>query len=198
MLSSNKLIQISSRLNRLMINGQLRSVRSDRQLPDGEATTSTTRSTTRSTIESRIDENNSSNYLSVKSINAINSRAIFRTSSIFSSNIGSIIHFNPIIKTATSRSLNPSQTASFHTQPTSVRRLSSSAVPEDVDKSKDPFLEIDGLSKRKSRARSVFAWGLSATGAVGNTKYFNLGDLKYEKILKPFKIRYFNSMKVSN
>lgn len=77
-------------------------------------------------------------------------------------------------------------------------RLSSSSSTNNVDKSKDPFFEIDGLSKRKSRARSVFAWGLSATGAVGNTRYFNMGDLRCEQILKPFKIRYFNDMKVSN
>ena len=75
-------------------------------------------------------------------------------------------------------------------------RQSSTTVKSDLPESKDPFLEIEGLSKRKSKARSVFAWGLSATGAIGNTKYFTLGKDKYEKILKPFKIKYFNDKKV--
>lgn len=80
----------------------------------------------------------------------------------------------------------------------SIRSLSTNSIQPDLSKSKkDPFFEFDGLSKRKSRSRCVFAWGLSATGAVGNTRYFTTEKLKYEKILKPFRIKYFNNMKVS-
>lgn len=77
-----------------------------------------------------------------------------------------------------------------------LNRYLSNVIREDLPESKDPFAELEGLSKRKSKSRSVFAWGLSATGAIGNTKYFNLQEDKHEQILKPYRIKYFNNMKV--
>ena len=195
MLSTHKLVQISNKLNR-PVNGQLGS------LAFLSHYRPTSRFDDKPTKKSAIDLSGSLDNSSTKSSvdSPTKSGATSKNSPIFSSRI--CPNPKPITKTTVNlnQPLNFSQTANLsagHTQPFSVRHFSSSSKPENAEKSKDPFFEIDGLSKRKSRARSVFAWGLSATGAVGNTKYFNLGDLKYEQILKPFKIRYFTNMKVS-
>lgn len=87
---------------------------------------------------------------------------------------------------------NHQQSSNIHQS----RHLSSTSIKFDSESRKDPFFEI-GLGKNKSKNRRVFAWGLSSTGAVGNTKYFTTPAQKHETILKPYHVRYFYNMKVS-
>lgn len=79
-----------------------------------------------------------------------------------------------------------------HFQINCTRHLATAFKPN-----KDPFVEI-GLGKHKGTSKSVCAWGQSATGAIGNIKYFAYQTNKYEQILKPYRIRYFMNMNVSS
>jgi hypothetical protein len=52
-------------------------------------------------------------------------------------------------------------------------------------------------NKSGSKTKSLYSWGFTSTGALGDEKYVRLENKRHQNIVKPTLVKFYNNMKVS-